>query len=144
MVTPAATAQYAIGACLNCRNLFLVTPANPECILCGRPPTLTLPFSNRETLSEVEPVLAPEPEALPAEPDVFELTCPWCRRAVNLIVSTEGFFLAETDIAAAEEEPAGEMPKEDVAISSPAPERADSLPFEPETEETADQETPGS
>ena len=31
-----------IGACLNCRSLFLVLPETPNCLLCGRPPTYTL------------------------------------------------------------------------------------------------------
>ena len=35
----------AIGACLNCRSLFLVTLDTPNCILCGRLPTYTLPFA---------------------------------------------------------------------------------------------------
>jgi len=35
----------AIGACLECRSLFLVTLDTPNCILCGRLPTYTLPFA---------------------------------------------------------------------------------------------------
>lgn len=44
MTQPTDILAPAIGACLNCRSLFLVTIETPACILCGQPPAYTLPF----------------------------------------------------------------------------------------------------
>jgi len=62
MVQPVEIPTAAIGACLNCRQLFLVTPGTPNCLTCGQPPTLLLPFPT----AHPEPVEAPEEELPPA------------------------------------------------------------------------------
>jgi len=63
MVQPADILAPAIGGCLNCGQLFLVTPGTSNCILCGRPPDLTLPFA----AARPEPVEEPEEEAVVLE-----------------------------------------------------------------------------
>ena len=60
----------AIGACLECRQLFLVTPDSANCLLCGRRPDLTLPFAPVQQVAatpEPEPVFAPEEPAPPLD-----------------------------------------------------------------------------
>lgn len=44
MTQPANAFAPAIGACLPCRQIFLVTPETPNCVLCGQPPAYTLAF----------------------------------------------------------------------------------------------------
>ena len=72
----------AIGACLNCRSLFLMLPETPNCLLCGRPPTYTLiltpvPLKPAEEAPdepvEYHPSTAP-PEELPPAADVAPST----------------------------------------------------------------------
>lgn len=63
MTQPVDILAPAIGACLNCRSLFLVTFDTPNCILCGNPPTYTLPL----TSAYPEPVEEPEQQPAPAE-----------------------------------------------------------------------------
>jgi hypothetical protein len=66
MTQPVDVLAPAIGACLNCRSLFLVTFDTPRCILCGSVPTYTLAFSPAEQVAatpEPEPVFVPEPPA---------------------------------------------------------------------------------
>jgi hypothetical protein len=55
MTQPVEILAPAIGACLNCRSLFLVTFDTPNCLTCGRPPELTLSFAP----AHPEPVEAP-------------------------------------------------------------------------------------
>lgn len=63
MTQPVDILAPAIGACLNCRSLFLVTFDTPNCILCGNPPAFTLPFAP----ARGEPVEPREEQPAPAE-----------------------------------------------------------------------------
>lgn len=71
MTQPADVFAPAIGACLPCRQLFLVTPETPNCILCGQPPAYTQPFANAGPL--VTPASHPEPaEPIPSSAPLEE------------------------------------------------------------------------
>jgi hypothetical protein len=72
MDQPADIYAPAIGACLNCRQLFLVTPATPNCILCGRPADLTLPFGVPEVVASAIGLDIHEPAPEAVEPLTFE------------------------------------------------------------------------
>lgn len=68
MTQPTDILAPSIGACLNCRSLFLVLPETPNCILCGQPPAYVLPFPDVPPgLAEPAPGEPVEP-ALPAVP----------------------------------------------------------------------------
>lgn len=68
MTQPVDVLAPAIGACLSCRSLFLVTFDTPNCILCGNPPTYTLSFAP----AHPEPVEGPPIEEQPAEESTDE------------------------------------------------------------------------
>jgi len=75
---------YGIGACLNCRHLFLSTPTSRECPLCGRTPTI------------LQPLQGPTPAVMEAGPLASDVFCP------------PGAWGEGEGPAAAEGEPAGE------------------------------------
>jgi len=63
MTQPVDPLAPAIGACVDCNAIWLVTPRSANCLTCGRPPGFTLPFSPAEQVAatpESEPVFAPE------------------------------------------------------------------------------------
>jgi len=87
LAEPIVTSQVAIGACLNCRQLFLITPDTETCYLCGRLPAYTIGFP---PASVHEPwVLLTYPEELPPEqpPVLIGVTCPHCHNNVQLSIS---------------------------------------------------------
>jgi len=67
MSQPAVTPEVAVGACLTCRAVFLVTPATPNCLLCGGPPAYILPFSAPLPEPAQEEILSPLAAAEPEE-----------------------------------------------------------------------------
>lgn len=122
MAQPVATTDVAIGACLSCRSLFLVTYDTPNCLLCGRLPAFTLPFAT----AHPEPVEGPETvlEGLPPPAPVatWTISCPHCEGDIEVEV-TEG----EISVRAPFLPPA---PPEE-----PQPEPAPVAPWPPEGEE---------
>lgn len=143
MAAPAVATQYAIGACLNCRNLFLVTPANPECLLCGRPATLTLPFPGPESPFAVETPSAAEPEAPPAPLTPMPITCPVCNAALELVLNESEIYLQEAPSEGPVPFPAMGPPAEEPAPEAAPAEPEGSLSPGTELEETPAEETPG-
>ena len=45
MTQPVDPLAPAIGACLACNQIFLIPPGGANCLLCGRPPAYTMPFT---------------------------------------------------------------------------------------------------
>lgn len=106
MTQPTEVAQVAIGACLSCHQLFLVTPESAVCILCGRPPAYTLPFSAME---QVGPTPESTPTASPSPvqpPTLIGVTCPHCHGNVQLSITDTEI----TVIPPPPPEPAEEVP----------------------------------
>lgn len=68
MTQPTAAPEVYIGACLACNAVILVTPVNPICRLCGRPPAHTLPFDDDERLAAAVEPAPTEPTPEPAPP----------------------------------------------------------------------------
>ena len=97
--------QVAIGACLNCRQLFLITPDTETCYLCGRLPAYTLRFP---LASQPEPVVpGPYPEELPpaAPPTLIGITCPHCHDNVQLSISDSEISVVPPPLPVDDEEP---------------------------------------
>ncbi len=100
---PQATApnpDYAIAACLNCNSLFLRTPTNSVCLLCGRPPAYLLSFhfaggAEIPAGEEGAPASAP-----PAVPILIGVTCPHCHGDVRLSIT-------DTEISVVQPAPSG-------------------------------------
>lgn len=79
----------AIGACLDCRQLFLVTPGSANCLTCGQPPGLILPF----VTTRPEPVEAPVEQSVPAEEPALEYI-PSTMDARDILLTNISTFLA--------------------------------------------------
>lgn len=121
MTQPADILAPAIGACFPCRQLFLVTPETPNCILCGQPPAYTLPFSHaprplitrEEALAHLEAIghsreaaegiLGPEEPAPAAQEAAEEEEEEEAGDLAVLLTGLEGYFadagITDDDIA---------------------------------------------
>ncbi len=117
-VAPAAS----IGACLTCRQVVLVTPDSPNCLLCGRPPALTLPFSVAQpTVQEVPP--PPVEDFAPAEEPVYiGITCPHCEQNVQLALTPDNIAVVPPAAPSPSPEPAPAAATPAEAGSAPPPE----------------------
>lgn len=87
MVGSIVPAQVAIGACLNCRQLFLITPDSETCYLCGRLPAYRLAFPQAAQHEPVVPGLSPEELPPAGLPILIGITCPHCHANVQLSIS---------------------------------------------------------
>jgi hypothetical protein len=87
LVESAVASQVAIGACLNCRQLFLITPDTPTCYLCGRPPAYGLAFAAVVSSAHPGPVEGPAISPPAAPPILIGVTCPHCQHNVQLSIS---------------------------------------------------------
>jgi hypothetical protein len=87
LVESIVPSQTGIGACLNCRQLFLITPDTPNCYLCGRPPAYTLWFSQAFQDEAFGP--RPSPAIPPPEQPavLIGVTCPHCHGNIQLSIS---------------------------------------------------------
>jgi len=86
--------QYpAIGACFDCRQVFLVSDSFTRCLLCGRPPGALLPFA----LSVGAPLAAPEepppPVDVPPITALAPLQCPHCGESFQVRTSDAHVFV---------------------------------------------------
>lgn len=118
MVEPIVSSQVAIGACLNCRQLFLITPDTETCYLCGRLPAYTLRFP---LASQPEPVVpGTYPEELPpaAPPTLIGITCPHCQGNVQLSITDSEIAVVPPPLPVADEEPAEPAAAADQLVES--------------------------
>jgi hypothetical protein len=121
----------AIGACCQCNQLFLVTHTAAACLLCGRPPDLTLPFglsyyieaavqatleteAQERALEPVEtPLAAPGNPPLPADvPPItarLPLQCPHCGEVFEVRTSDAHLLVIPPPPAPPAEEAAPEV-----------------------------------
>jgi hypothetical protein len=118
LVEPIIPPQVRIGACLRCRQLFLVTYDSPSCYLCGDPPAYTLPFTAAAPSAQPEPVegLTPSPPAAP--PTLIGITCPHCHSNVQLSISDSEISVVPPPLPVADEEPAEPAAAPDQPVES--------------------------
>lgn len=129
MVNESTPNAPAIGGCLRCHQLFLITDSSATCLICGRPPDLSLPFGRFVTAGEdvelVPATSAEEPEA----PILIAVKCPHCDNDVQLSIT-------DTEISVVPPSPG--PPADEVGPdSNPCPELAsssDSSGFAPPAE----------
>lgn len=106
MTQPGYAPAAAIGACLNCRQLFLITPDTPNCYLCGRAPAFTLPFAVAAPSAHPEPVEGPAPPPPAAPPTLIGVTCPHCHSDIRLSITDSEISVVQPPAPEpAEEEP---------------------------------------
>jgi len=107
--------SYAIGACLNCRHVYLLTPTQRDCPLCMGPPRLWAPLAGVETPPYRAATPEPEEPAAPVVGFSEDLECPRCHRTITLNVIGEEFYLslpeAEEEAGAAAEGTADQQPE---------------------------------
>lgn len=126
-MNPTEFTSCGIGACLNCRHLFLSTPTYRDCPLCGFAPKLPL-LPLPETAAEApavggyDPGVFPVPpgivealeeagrgptaaEEAPPTPFVWETPCPCCGRDLVFQVTEEEVTCCPKKRPAAEGEP---------------------------------------
>lgn len=114
MIEPIVTSQVAIGACLNCRQLFLITPDLETCYLCGRPPAYRLAFPLAPSHAPVG-LETPLEELPPAgSPILIGITCPHCHDNVQLSISDSEISVVPPPVPEPEEEePKGVISREE-------------------------------
>ena len=147
MVQPNVTFKAAIGACLRCRQLFLITPDTPTCYLCGRAPDYITYFAppdpGRVEWGHPDAALPP-----PEQPAVLiGITCPHCHSNVQLSISDSEISVLQPPVPIADEEPAESAAAPDQPVESDelvpplagygyAPAGADSAPAPPANDRT--------
>jgi len=114
----------AVGGCLRCRQLFLVTDSSSSCQFCGRPPDRFLSFGPLEPVA-AEPKLPAEEwaeEQLLGIP--FDFTCPECGEEYQVrVTDSEISVVPPSHAPPAEEAAATEAP-----LPAAAPQPADTPP----------------
>jgi hypothetical protein len=121
MVNPSTPSAPAIGGCLRCHQLFLITDGSAACLICGRAPDLSLPFGRvvcTEADAELEPIEPAEelPAAIP-----YAIKCPHCDNDVQLLISdTEIMVVPPAPLLPVEEAGPDHAPSPEPA-SPPAP-----------------------
>jgi hypothetical protein len=124
MVNDPTYSPYAVGACLGCRQLFLVVDSGSACQFCGRPPDRTLAFPSLEPVGDDVQVVPPAPaeELLAVIP--YTIKCPHCDNDVDLLITdTEISVLPPPAAPPADEAAATEAP-----LPAAAPQPADTPP----------------
>lgn len=118
MVESIVPSQVAIGACLHCRQLFLITPDTPTCYLCGRTPAYSLPFPAGVSSAHPEPVEGPviPPPEQPAM--LIGITCPHCHSNVQLSITDSEIAVVPPPVPVADEEPAEPAAAPDQPVES--------------------------
>jgi hypothetical protein len=141
MVTPATPLYPAVGACRDCNQVFLVLNASSACLLCGRPPSLTLPFdlglyialavqstldkqAEETAAQDVDaPLAAPEEPPIPAGMSPITvhvaLDCPLCRQSFVVITTDAHIFVVPPTPAPPVDEAATVPPADTVAVPPP-------------------------
>jgi len=83
MVNDVAPTVPAIGACLRCNQLFLVTDTVTNCLVCGHPPDVTLPFGRDVPAGEHVEFAPPGfPHEVVQIPSIVT-TCPNCEAVLE-------------------------------------------------------------
>jgi hypothetical protein len=112
--------QYpAIGACLPCNQLFLVTTEVTRCLLCGAMPGLLLPFAMPRAVLFPAPEEPPPPAVEPAHRDLAYITCPCCAETLALLTTDSDVCLFSPHSPPPAEEAAPEVLPTTVAASPP-------------------------
>ena len=123
--------QYpAIGACLQCNQLFLVTTPDTRCLLCGAAPGALLPMLPflRAPLAVPEDELEGVEE--PAPPTLYDATCPLCGGAVHVLTTDPDVCLFPSPPALPAEE-AASVPAPTAAAAPSPDETPPAAPEEP-------------
>jgi len=119
MVSSSTPNVPAIGGCLRCHQIFLITDASSVCLICGRPPDLTLPFgpimAAVESLELGLAASAEEPEA----PILIAVKCPHCDNDVQLSITDTEISVVPPPPAPPVEEAAPEVLPNSEAAPSP-------------------------
>lgn len=121
MVTPSASIDVAIGACLSCRSLFLITPSTERCLTCGGPPSHILPFGLATPVDMTPEPVTPEPTPESPWLSPVPIACPVCACLLELIITDTEILLSPSSVAPLAEEPAVEVPPPAAAGSPPGP-----------------------
>jgi len=112
MVNQATPSAPAVGGCLRCHQLFLIIDSAATCLICGRPPDLTLPFGPFPAAG-LGVLLGPSPAAEePEAPILIAVKCPHCDNDVQLSIT-------DTEIAVVS--PAPLLPAEEAGPEPPPP-----------------------
>ncbi len=86
----------AIGACIQCRTLFLVTPDRYTCPFCSNPPAETLPFPVAGAGPPSALQLHSADVPAPAAPLSLAAACPHCAGSFRLDVWGHGVMVVPT------------------------------------------------
>ena len=112
--------QYpAVGACLDCRQVFLVSDSFTRCLLCGRPPGALLPFAPPVGAPLAAPEGPPPPAEEPTHPALAYVICPFCDCNISLLTTDPDVCLFPSPPALPAEE-AASVPAPTAAAASPA------------------------
>jgi hypothetical protein len=124
MVTPTVYQFPAIGACLPCNQLFLVTTPDTRCLFCGGLPSTIHPFAQPLRSGLAAPDEPPPPAAEPTAPTIIGVTCPHCHQNLQLSIT-------DTEISVIP--PPTPLPAEEAAPvdATPAAAASDAGPTEP-------------
>jgi hypothetical protein len=123
MVNDVTPTVPAIGACLQCNQVFLVTDTHSSCLYCGKAPSLTLPFGLGHYIDAAVQATVDTESQEPAKPILIGVTCSHCQQTIHLAIT-------DTEIAVVPPPPA--PPAEEAVAEVPAPSAAAPPPDEPE------------
>lgn len=111
----------AIGGCLRCHQIFLITDSSAACLICGRPPDLSLPFGQFVPVGEDVDLVPAAPAEEPAAPILIAVKCPHCDNDVQLAITDTEISVVPPPAAPPVEEAAAEFTPLSAAASSPEP-----------------------
>jgi hypothetical protein len=120
MVNASTPTLPAIGACLQCNQLFLVTDTSAACLICGRPPDLSLPFGHFVPAGEDVDLVPTAPAEEPEAPILIAVKCPHCDNYVQLSITDTEISVVPPPAAPPVEEAASEVIPPSEAAPSPA------------------------
>jgi hypothetical protein len=126
MVNASTPNAPAIGGCLRCHQIFLITDSSAACLICGRPPDLSLPFGRFVPVGEDVELVPAAPAEEPEAPILIAVKCPHCDNDVQLsITDTEISVVSPSpgppaDEAGPDSNPSPE-PASSPAVETPAP-----------------------
>jgi hypothetical protein len=87
MVNASTPNAPAIGGCLRCNQLFLITDSSAACIICGRPPDLSLSFGRFVPAGEDVELVPAGPAEETEAPILISVKCPHCDNDVQLSIT---------------------------------------------------------
>ena len=116
----------AIGGCLQCHQLFLITDTSATCLICGRPPDVWLSFGHLVPVGEDVELAPAAPAGEPEPPILIAVKCPHCDNDVQLsITDTEISVVPPPFAPPADEAAATESP---LPAAAPQPEETPPAP----------------